>query len=110
MLLDSWRLAPKQIGLDISRKGLKDEEIIPLLRQLHDPTFFTRDVGFYDRKLRQREWDWSFGFRIAALHTGAHGRKLKFTLHGHGDDELAGPACSQVEGLTGSCRRVSSCW
>jgi hypothetical protein len=56
MLLDSWRLAPKQIGLDLSLKGLKDEEIIPLLRQQHDPTFFTRDVGFYDRKLRHRKY------------------------------------------------------
>ena len=56
MLLDSWRLAPKQIGVDLSRKGLKDDEIIPLLRQQHDATFFTRDVGFYDRKLRHRKY------------------------------------------------------
>jgi hypothetical protein len=30
---------------------MKDKEIIPFLHQLRDVTFFTRDLGFYDRKL-----------------------------------------------------------
>jgi hypothetical protein len=30
---------------------MKDEEIVPLLHELCDVTFFTRDWGFSDRKL-----------------------------------------------------------
>lgn len=33
------------------RQGMKDEEIIPFLHQLRHTTFFTRDLGFYDRQL-----------------------------------------------------------
>jgi len=33
------------------RKGMKDDEIIPLLCSLRRPTFFTRDLGFYERDL-----------------------------------------------------------
>lgn len=39
------------IGFDVGRKGMKDEAIIPFLHELRDTTFFTRDLGFYDRKL-----------------------------------------------------------
>jgi len=42
------------IGVNIGRKGLKDEEIVVLLRGLRAPTFFTRDAGFYQRELRHR--------------------------------------------------------
>jgi hypothetical protein len=51
-LLETSRLAPKQIGVDIARKGLKDEEIIVLLRRQRNTTFFTRDAGFYLPELR----------------------------------------------------------
>ena len=50
-LLRSWRVRVRQIGADIGRKGMKDDEIIPSLLDLRRPTFFTRDLGFYDRKL-----------------------------------------------------------
>jgi hypothetical protein len=30
---------------------MKDEEIIPFLHQLHNFTFFTRDIKFYERRL-----------------------------------------------------------
>src|ERR1039458_5916867 len=40
-------MAVRQIGVDIGRKGLKDEGIIVLLRQQRNATFFTRDAGFY---------------------------------------------------------------
>ena len=36
--LRSWRITVQQIGVDIARKGLQDEEIIPFLHQLHRPT------------------------------------------------------------------------
>ncbi|MBI2948774.1 MAG: hypothetical protein HYY23_14135 [Verrucomicrobia bacterium] len=44
-LLRGWRIAIRQIGLDVSRKGMADEEILPLLLTLPRPTFFTRDLG-----------------------------------------------------------------
>ena len=40
-----------QIGVDVGRKGMADEEIIPFLHTLRDVSFFTRDLGFSDRKL-----------------------------------------------------------
>jgi len=48
LLLQSWRLPARQIGVDIWRKGLKDEEIIVLPRRQRNPTFLTRDAGFYE--------------------------------------------------------------
>jgi len=50
-LLRSWRVQAKQIGHDIGRQGMKDEEIIPFLHKLRHTTFFTRDLGFYHRQL-----------------------------------------------------------
>lgn len=50
-LLLSWRFSVSQIGYDTGRKGIQDDEIIPLLHQLRNPTFFTRDSDFFERKL-----------------------------------------------------------
>ena len=50
-LLYAWGIPVQQIGSDVGRKGMKDEEIIPLLHELRDVTLFTRDGGFADRKL-----------------------------------------------------------
>lgn len=50
-LLKSWRIAVHQIGYDIGRKGMQDDAIVPLLHQLKQATFFTRDSDFYDRTL-----------------------------------------------------------
>jgi hypothetical protein len=48
-LLRQWRIRTNQIGQDIGRQGMKDDEIVPLLHSLSRPTFFTRDAGF-DRR------------------------------------------------------------
>lgn len=49
-LLRSRRIRARQIGLDIGRKGMKDQEqIIPLLQALPRPVLLTRDLGFYDQ-------------------------------------------------------------
>ena len=56
LLLEATRTAPRQIGVDIGHKGLKDEEIIVLLRRQRNPTFFTRDAGFYAPELRHRRY------------------------------------------------------
>ncbi len=49
-LLD-WRVPIRQIGYEVGRKGMKDDEIIPFLLGLRRPTFFTLDLGFYKRNL-----------------------------------------------------------
>jgi len=50
-LLKVWRIPVRQIGVEISRKGIQDDEIIPLLLGLRRPTFFTLDNDFYSRSL-----------------------------------------------------------
>jgi len=49
--LRQQRIRPCQIGRDVGRKGMKDDEIIPLLRNLRHPTFVSRDRNFFDRTL-----------------------------------------------------------
>jgi len=48
-LLRGWNVPSRQIGLDLGRKGMTDEEIVPFLITLPRPTFFTRDLGFAAR-------------------------------------------------------------
>ncbi|HWG44544.1 MAG TPA: hypothetical protein VN688_17325 [Gemmataceae bacterium] len=55
-LLHGRRIALRQIGQDLGRKGMKDDEIIPLLHQRDRPTFFTLDGDFYDRRLCHEEY------------------------------------------------------
>jgi len=50
-LLRSWHIPLRQIGIEIGHQGMRDEEIIPVLHELRHPTFFTRDFGFYNRRL-----------------------------------------------------------
>jgi len=54
--LRSWRIPVRQIGVDIARKGLQDEEILPFLHHLRRPTFFTRDRGFYRREVCHQQY------------------------------------------------------
>jgi hypothetical protein len=51
LVLRSWRVPLRHVGHDIGRRGIQDEEIVPFLLQLPRPTFFTRDIDFYDRRL-----------------------------------------------------------
>lgn len=50
-LLRSWRIPVRQIGHEVSRKGVKDEAIIPLIYRMGPVSFFTRDLGFYSQNL-----------------------------------------------------------
>ena len=50
-LLKRRRIPVRQIGRDVGRPGMQDEQIIPLLRRLPHPTFFTLDSGFYQHRL-----------------------------------------------------------
>ena len=54
--LRSWRIPVRQIGIDITRKGLQDEEILTFLHHRRQPTFFTRDLGFYRREVCHRRY------------------------------------------------------
>ncbi len=55
-LLEHWRVHVYQIGFNLGRRGIQDDEIIPFLLHERRPTFFTRDEDFYDRKLRHRRY------------------------------------------------------
>jgi len=56
-LLRSWRIRAYQIGQDIARPGLEDEQqIIPSLLKLRRPTLFTRDLGFFHPELRHAKY------------------------------------------------------
>jgi hypothetical protein len=50
-LLMKWGVSIHQIGQDVGRKGMDDEEIIPFLLTLRQPTFFTQDGDFFKRSL-----------------------------------------------------------
>ena len=51
-LLRKWRISAKQIGYEIGSKSIDDtQQIIPLLRRLARPTFFTADFDFWRRDL-----------------------------------------------------------
>lgn len=50
-LLRSWRIRALLIGRDISEKGIQDDRLSGFLIAQRRPTFFTRDAGFFDRKL-----------------------------------------------------------
>lgn len=49
--LQSRRMHLCQIGFDVGRKGMQDDEIVALLQRIRRPTFFTRDRDFYKRTL-----------------------------------------------------------
>lgn len=55
-LLLRQRIRARQIGVDVARKGIADDAILPLLIALRRPTFFTRDLGFFDRTHRHRRY------------------------------------------------------
>ena len=50
-LLLRLRVPFRQIGYEVGRKGMTDDEIIPFLLTLRQPTFFTLDRDFHKRSL-----------------------------------------------------------
>ena len=55
-LLRSWRIHVRQIGHEMGRAGMQDEEIIALLHRTGRVTFLTRDLRFYDARNRSRDY------------------------------------------------------
>ena len=49
--LREWRIAVRQIGPDVAKSSIGDDNILPVLHRLKRPTFFTRDKDFWNRRL-----------------------------------------------------------
>jgi hypothetical protein len=47
--LREWRIPHRQLGVEVSYLGIKDDNIIPLLHRFGRVTFFTRDEDFFKR-------------------------------------------------------------
>jgi hypothetical protein len=55
-ILHRRRVRARQVGVDVAPKGLDDAAILSLLVRLRRPTFFTRDLGFFDRSVCHRRY------------------------------------------------------
>jgi hypothetical protein len=51
LLLRKWKISFQHIGKELSRSGIKDENVIPLLHDLRRVTFFTQDRDFFRQRL-----------------------------------------------------------
>jgi hypothetical protein len=49
--LRHWRIPFRQIGWHLSAQGALDENLIPVLHRLSQPTFFTHDNDFFEASL-----------------------------------------------------------
>jgi hypothetical protein len=45
--LRKWRIHVRVVGVDMALRGATDENLLPLLHRLPQPTFFTLDQDFY---------------------------------------------------------------
>ena len=50
-LLNGWGIHCRMVGQDIARPSVGDDNILALLHRLKQPTFFTRDEDFFNRRL-----------------------------------------------------------
>ena len=55
-ILHRRRVRARQVGVDVSAKGLDDDAILSLLVHLRRPTFFTRDLGFFESGLCHKRY------------------------------------------------------
>jgi hypothetical protein len=49
--LRQWRVHCRFLVKEFARSGIQDSDIIPLLHRLKQPTFFTHDQDFFQRRL-----------------------------------------------------------
>src|SRR5437667_1380486 len=49
--LREWHISVRQVGPDVAPASTTDENIIPVLHRLEQPTLFTRDRDFWNRTL-----------------------------------------------------------
>jgi hypothetical protein len=95
-LLVSRRVRVQQIGFDLGRMGMQDDEIISFLLKQRRPTFFTRDDDFYDRQLCHARYGIVY-LTVDKNEVAAFIRRL-----------LSHPACDTQAKRLGSVIRVSS--
>jgi hypothetical protein len=50
--LQRWRVRTRKVGRDLARIGAQDADVVRLLHQLTQPTFFSLDGDFYALDLR----------------------------------------------------------
>ena len=55
-LLRQWRIPFRQVGKELARAGIHDDNLLPLLHRLKRPTFFTQDKDFFKRELCHRAY------------------------------------------------------
>jgi hypothetical protein len=55
-LLRSWRVRFRTVGREVAFFGAKDENLIPLLHRLANPTFFSLDRDFYRQEAANRSY------------------------------------------------------
>jgi hypothetical protein len=48
--LRQWGIRFRQIGKEISRPGIQDDNVLPLLHHLKRPTLFSQDEDFFKRE------------------------------------------------------------
>lgn len=73
--LQAWKVHLCQIGCVVGRKGMDDDEIIPLLRKLRRPTLITRDRDFFRRALASEGYCLAF-FDVGPLDVADYVRRL----------------------------------
>jgi hypothetical protein len=55
-LLRQWGIRCRSISRDLGCQGIQDDNIVPLLLRLKQPTFLTRDEDFFERRLLHSQY------------------------------------------------------
>jgi len=94
-LLKEWGIHCRRVGEDVGRLGIKDLDIIPLLHQVGDVTFFTQDRGFFSQALAHPAYclvwldvsaeDVAFYVRRLLKHAGfdSHAKRMGLVVRVH---------------------------
>lgn len=55
-VLRAWGIRCRILGRELARRGLGDDDIVALLHRLKQPTLFTRDRHFFEKRLCHRRY------------------------------------------------------
>ena len=106
--LKSFRISFRQIGFEVGRSGMQDEEIIPLLIHLPRPTLFTRDRGWYERGLRHQRYS-VFVLEVKPMESATYVRRILRHPEFNSEAKRLGKIVRASHGgLTGWALNVSS--
>ena len=76
-LLRHWHISFRSISRDLGCQGTPDENIIPLLLKLKEPTLLTRDGDFFQRRLIHARYSLAW-FNVRAGETAYFIRRFLF--------------------------------